>query len=52
MGHGILDWDGIFAEAPKAGVEWYLVEQDRWIRPPMESARMSIDYLKSRGMTR
>lgn len=50
VGQGILDWDGIFAAAEKAGVEWYLVEQDNWIRPPMESAKMSIDYLKSRGM--
>jgi sugar phosphate isomerase/epimerase len=50
VGHGILDWDGIFAASEKAGVEWYLVEQDRWVRPPMESARMSIEYLKSRDM--
>lgn len=50
IGQGILDWDGIFAAAGKAGVEWYLVEQDNWNRPPMESAKMSIDYLKSRGM--
>jgi len=50
VGQGILDWNGIFAEAEKAEVEWYLVEQDRWIRPPLESAKMSIDYLKSRGM--
>jgi len=50
IGQGILDWDGIFAAAEKAGVEWYLVEQDRWNRPPMESARMSAEYLKSRDM--
>ena len=50
VGQGILDWDGIFAASEQAGIEWYLVEQDRWIRPPMESARMSIEYLKSRGM--
>jgi len=50
VGQGILDWDGIFAASEQAGVEWYLVEQDRWVRPPMESARMSIEYLKSRGM--
>ena len=50
MGHGILDWDGIFAAAPAAGVEWYLVEQDRWTRPPLESARLSVEYLKARGM--
>jgi sugar phosphate isomerase/epimerase len=50
VGHGILDWDGIFDAAKSAGVEWYVVEQDRWIRPPLESARMSFEYLRSRGM--
>ncbi len=50
IGHGILDWDGIFAAAESTDVEWYIVEQDRCIRPPMESARMSFEYLKSRGM--
>ncbi len=51
IGHGILDWDGIFAAAEAAEVTWYIVEQDRCVRPPMESARMSFEYLKSRGMT-
>ena len=50
VGQGILDWDGIFAAAPEAGVEWYLVEQDRWTQPPLECARMSIDFLKERGL--
>jgi len=50
IGHGILDWDGIFAAAQEAGVEWYVVEQDRWVRPPLESARLSFEYLRSRGM--
>lgn len=50
VGHGILDWDGIFEASPEAGVEWYVVEQDRWTRPPLESAQMSLKYLKSRGM--
>ena len=50
VGHGILDWDGIFAAAPEGGVEWYLVDQDRCTRAPLESARLSIDYLKARGM--
>jgi sugar phosphate isomerase/epimerase len=51
VGHGILDWDGIFDAAQAAGVEWYIVEQDRWTRPPIESARLSYEYLASRGMT-
>lgn len=50
VGHGILDWDAIFREAGEAGVEWYVVEQDRCTRPPLESAQMSLQYLKSRGM--
>ncbi len=50
VGHGILDWDDIFESAKKSGVEWLIVEQDRCVRPPIESARMSFEYLKSRGM--
>ncbi len=50
VGHGILDWDAIFREAENAGVEWYVVEQDRCTRPPLESAKMSLEYLRSRGM--
>lgn len=52
IGHGILDWDGIFTAAAAGAVEWYLVEQDRWARPALECARLSIEYLRSRGMTR
>lgn len=50
VGHGILDWDNIFAVSPGAGVEWYVVEQDRCVRSPLESAKLSLDYLRSRGM--
>jgi sugar phosphate isomerase/epimerase len=50
IGSGILDWDGIFAAAEKAGVLWYIVEQDICPGPPLESAKKSLDYLKSRGM--
>ncbi|MCG3196168.1 MAG: Inosose dehydratase [bacterium] len=50
IGSGILDWDGIFAAAEKAGVKWLLVEQDICPGPPIESARKSFDYLASRGL--
>ena len=50
VGHGILDWDSIFPAAEQAGIEWYIVEQDRCTRPSLESARMSFEYLRSRGM--
>jgi len=50
VGHGTLDWDGIFSAAGDTNVEWYVVEQDRWTRPPIECARMSFEFLKSRDM--
>ncbi len=50
IGAGILNWDGIFKAAEAAGVEWYLVEQDLCAGPPIESARKSLEYMKSRGM--
>ncbi len=45
VGQGIIDWKRIF-KAAKAGLKHYFVEQDRWDREPLESARMSCDYLK------
>jgi sugar phosphate isomerase/epimerase len=50
VGYGTLDWDGIFGAAEAAGIEWYIVEQDRWLRPPIECARMSFEFLKLKGI--
>jgi sugar phosphate isomerase/epimerase len=49
VGRGVIDWKRIFRAAPAAGVRHYFVEQDRCDRPPMESARISYEYLKSSG---
>jgi sugar phosphate isomerase/epimerase len=46
VGTGVIEWKKIFAAAPEAGVKHYYVEQDMWDRPSLESARMSIEYLK------
>jgi len=46
VGTGVIDWKKIFAAAPEAGVKHYYVEQDMWDKPSLESARMSIEYLK------
>jgi sugar phosphate isomerase/epimerase len=45
VGSGVIDWKRIFAAA-KGGVKHYYVEQDMWDRPSLESARISVDYLK------
>jgi len=47
VGQGIINWKRIFGAARKAGVKHYFVEQDRCDRPPIESIKISVDYLKT-----
>jgi len=47
VGHGTIDWKRIFAAAPKGGLKYYFVEQDYCERPPLESIKISFDYLKT-----
>ncbi|MFS1514875.1 sugar phosphate isomerase/epimerase [Chengkuizengella sp. SCS-71B] len=50
VGHGIIDYPSIFEMAEQIGIKYYVVEQDVCERPPLESVKMSIDYLKSIGI--
>jgi sugar phosphate isomerase/epimerase len=46
VGSGTIDWNRIFAAAKKTSVAGYYVEQEPpYERPPLESARISYDYL-------
>jgi sugar phosphate isomerase/epimerase len=47
VGSGTIDWKRIFSGAKQAGLRHYFVEQDRWDRQPLESARMSCEFLKT-----
>jgi sugar phosphate isomerase/epimerase len=47
VGRGVIDWKRIFAAAPKGGLKHYFVEQDVCDRPPLESIKISYDYLKA-----
>lgn len=49
VGEGIIDFGRIFAASESQGVAWYVVEQDRCARPCFESARMSLENLRSWG---
>jgi sugar phosphate isomerase/epimerase len=49
VGEGTLDWQAIFAASEAAGAEWYVVEQDRCKRPPLESVRLSLANLRAMG---
>jgi sugar phosphate isomerase/epimerase len=50
VGNGILDWPEIFKVCEASGAKWYIVEQDRCQRPPLESVRISFENLKKMGM--
>lgn len=49
VGYGKQDFYNILAAAAEAGAEWLVVEQDRATmeKTPMESAELSINYLKT-----
>lgn len=47
VGRGRIQWKRIFGAAPKAGVKHYYVEQDYCERSPLESIKVSFDYLKN-----
>jgi sugar phosphate isomerase/epimerase len=50
IGNGTIDWKSIFKAAHGAAVTGYYVEQEPpYKRPPLESVRISYDYLK--GLT-
>lgn len=50
IGRGNLDWKRILRTCKKAGVRWYIVEQDECPADPFDSLKISLDYLKNQGM--
>lgn len=48
LGQGVMDWDAILPACAEAGAKWLIVEQDSCQRPPLESVRISFDYLRVR----
>ena len=50
LGRGIINYPAIFEIAADMGVRYMLVEQDQCERPPLESIRVSYDYLKTLGI--
>jgi sugar phosphate isomerase/epimerase len=47
VGFGTLDFRAILAEAERAGVDHYFIEQDQTPGDPLESVRKSVAYLRS-----
>ena len=50
VGSGTLDIPAILNAAHNTGAQWFVVEQDVCQRPPLESVRMSYEYLRGLGM--
>jgi sugar phosphate isomerase/epimerase len=45
VGKGTIDWKRIFEAAPKGGMKHFFVEQDYCEIPPLESVKISYEYL-------
>jgi sugar phosphate isomerase/epimerase len=45
VGKGTIDWKRIFAAAPQGGLKHFFVEQDYCEIPPLESIKISYEYL-------
>jgi sugar phosphate isomerase/epimerase len=50
VGNGVVDFGSVFAIAEEAGIEYYIVEQEQFSSSPLESARISLDYFKEKGL--
>jgi len=50
VGSGSFDWDAILKVAKDVGTVGYLVEQDKCKRDPFDSLKMSLEFLKSKGL--
>jgi sugar phosphate isomerase/epimerase len=46
VGRGSIDFKGIFAQGKKAGVKYFIVEQDECPGSPFDSLKLSHDYLR------
>lgn len=46
VGAGVMDLPGIFKAAEDVGAQWMIYEQDICKRPPLESARITIENLR------
>ena len=47
VGTGTLDMPGIVAASREAGARWYVVEQDRTKRPPLEAVAISLKNMRA-----
>ncbi|HEY6642704.1 sugar phosphate isomerase/epimerase [Povalibacter sp.] len=49
VGSGAIDWQALFAAADPVHIQHYYVEQENFDRSPLESIKISYDYLRKLG---
>lgn len=47
VGEGVLDRGAIFTASEVAGTEWYIVEQERCKKLPLEGVRLSLENFQA-----
>lgn len=47
VGTGIIDYDNIIKACAKAGMKWFIVEQDRTYIDPFQSVKISLENLRT-----
>jgi sugar phosphate isomerase/epimerase len=50
VGVGNLNWRGIVEACKRAGVRWYIVEQDICYRDPFDSVKTSLENMRAMGI--
>lgn len=50
LGTGGVNLDGVLNQGDQSNVEWFVVEQDRSRRSPLESIEISMNYLKNKQL--
>ncbi|MDR2572229.1 MAG: sugar phosphate isomerase/epimerase [Oscillospiraceae bacterium] len=50
IGQGNINWPAVLDACIDAGVEWYVVEQDRTVADEFDSLKISIDYMRKIGV--
>jgi sugar phosphate isomerase/epimerase len=50
LGHGVIDFKPIFAEARKVGIRYAIVEQEDFDMPIPEALKIDFDFMKAAGL--
>jgi sugar phosphate isomerase/epimerase len=49
IGSGIVDWDAVLAACERAGVEYVIIEQEKYEVGSLHSARLNFSWFRNRG---